>query len=590
MTARAVWFGPPERPLFGWVHVPEPERARGGVVLCPALGLEGVCAHRSYRHLAERLEAAGLVVVRFDYHGTGDSSGDEADPGRVEAWVQSVRAAVDLVREAGVSDVALVGLRVGAILAAHAAAQDAGVAALVLWDACASGRVYLREQRALGAVSLGADHAEEGAEQGGDGSIEVPGIVYQADTVAQLSELSVAATEGPLASRVLVLSRPDRVQNKAMVARLSMAHVEWSDALGQDLLLDVEPMEVREPLATMAEIVSWLGAVLGGPEAAVRVPARPDAVMADAQGHQFVERITSLGPLGLFGITTEPLEPRADGAGPSWIVLLNAGLIDHVGPSRLWVDLARRWAAMGARVLRFDLSGLGDSPTRPGQREDIMYPGEAFDDLVAVLDELAPHSARDVVFTGLCAGGYHSVEAGIALGVGRVCLINPILTAKPAEIRRTVAEREGRTPAVDPRRQATTARRRWVRALPAHDRIGAIIDRLPDAAWWLINRVAVASPPTRVLERLVEHQVDTYIVCGPTEARTLTRGEGAAMRRLARSAHFRLEVVPGIDHELFAHRSRELVVPTVSEWVLFGHTPGGRPPAEPRVGASSTRP
>jgi len=204
-----------------------------------------------------------------------------------------------------------------------------------------------------------------------------------------------------------------------------------------------------------------------------------------------------------------------------------------------------------------------------------------------VLEALAPESAKDVVFTGLCAGGYHSVEAGIALGVGRVCLINPILTAKPAEIRR-VPDRSAPTPDIDPRRQASTARRRWVRALPAHDRIGAVIDRLPDAAWWLINRVAVASPSARILERLVDRQVDTYIVCGPSEARTLRRGQGAAMRRLARSPYFRLDVVHGIDHELFAHRSRELVVPTVTEWVLFRHPSDGRKPAANKVGVSST--
>ena len=106
-----------------------------------------------------------------------------------------------------------------------------------------------------------------------------------------------------------------------------------------------------------------------------------------------------------------------------------------------------------------------------------------------------------MVLTGLCSGGYHSVEGGIALGVGRVCVINPILTARPVG---DPGDDDGDgTSEIDPRRQATTARKRWVRALPAHDLLGSIVDRLPDAAWWFINRVAVASPPAKIIERLV---------------------------------------------------------------------------------------
>jgi len=62
----------------------------------------------------------------------------------------------------------------------------------------------------------------------------------------------------------------------------------------------------------------------------------------------------------LMGILTFPDEPI-----PSLVVLLlNAGMIHHVGPSRIYVRLARRLAAQGMTVLRFDFSGLGDSCAR----------------------------------------------------------------------------------------------------------------------------------------------------------------------------------------------------------------------------------
>jgi alpha-beta hydrolase superfamily lysophospholipase len=575
------------------------------VVLCPALGLEEVSAHRSYRHLAERLTALGLAVVRFDYHGTGNSAGGSADPGRVEAWRASIRAAVDYVRRAGAPRVVVVGLRVGATLAACEVARGGDVDALVLWDPCASGRSYLREQRALGFFSLGREARD-------DGSVEVPGIVYGADTVADLTALDIASTEGPLADRVLVLVRPERAANKHMAARLAMDHVEWGDAVGQADMVDVEPFAIVEPVATIDAMATWISDVVPPDTAAFSVPVRRRAVMAhapdgddaamahapdgddgapggDAGGgapRAVVERIVTLGSLGLFGVVCEPeVAPE----GPA-VVLLNAGVIDHVGPSRLWVEFARRWAAHGVRVLRFDLSGLGDSPCRPGQAEDLMYPPEAFDDLSEVVRALSPDDPSDVVLAGLCSGGYHSVEGGIALGVRGVCLINPILTAKPSEL--VAGADAAGTPRVDPRRRATTARRHWVRALPAHDLIGGIVDRLPDPAWWVINRVAVENPPAKILERLVDNGVDTYIVCGEPEARTLRRGQTAALRRLARSGRFHLEVVPGIDHELFARRSRDLVAPMVTAQVLSSTAPAasaGRPaPAEPKTAEPKT--
>jgi len=577
VTSRALWFGPEERPLFGWLERPDGGRVRGAVVLCPPLGLEGVCSARAFRHLAQRLAGAGLATLRVDYDGTGDSAGRQDDPGRVEAWLASVRSAVDFVKAAGAPLVVVVGMRVGATIAACEVARGGGVDGIVLWDPCASGRSYLREQQALGLFSLGAKGA-------GDGSVEIPGIVFGADTVRELDGLSIAATEGPLADRVLVLVRPERPANKAMRTRLEMDHVKWGTAEGQAAFVDVEPFEVREPVATVEAVISWVSTAAGPEDAVFSVPAGTGGggdggsssggtgnadrtvvtVGGDGGGRAVVERIVTIGEKGLFGIVSEPAGPAEPGR--RTVILLNAGLIDHVGPSRLWVDFARRWAGGGVRVLRFDLSGLGLSPAGAGQREDEMYPPEAFDDLAAAVAVMAGDARGDVILTGLCSGGYHSIEGGIALGVGGVCVINPILTARPSEIRS--GEGDERTPEIDSRRQATTARRRWVRALPAHDQLGSIVDRLPDAAWWIINRVAVASPPARIIGRLVDSGTETYVVCGDSEARVMRRGQAAAVRRLARSRRFQHEVMPGIDHELFARASRDRVGPVVTERIL----------------------
>jgi hypothetical protein len=87
-----------------------------------------------------------------------------------------------------------------------------------------------------------------------------------------------------------------------------------------------------------------------------------------------------------------------------------------------------------------------------------------------------------------------------------------------------------RGPGVDPRRKASSARRRWVRALPAHDVLGHFVEGLAGPAWWVINRPAVRQTPLRALEMLVDRAVETFIVCGDQEAWMIRRGATARRR------------------------------------------------------------
>ena len=75
LQARPLHFGPVGSPLFGCYHPPDGAARRSGVVLCYPFGQEYVRAHRAFRLLANRLASVGFHVLRFDYHGCGDSSG-----------------------------------------------------------------------------------------------------------------------------------------------------------------------------------------------------------------------------------------------------------------------------------------------------------------------------------------------------------------------------------------------------------------------------------------------------------------------------------------------------------------------------------
>lgn len=77
------------------------------------------------------------------------------------------------------------------------------------------------------------------------------------------------------------------------------------------------------------------------------------------------ERVVHLGDdARLVGVLTEPDVAMRAVEAPS-VILLSAGTLSRIGPHRVHVRLGRQLAGAGFPVLRFDPSGLGDSPPRP---------------------------------------------------------------------------------------------------------------------------------------------------------------------------------------------------------------------------------
>lgn len=141
----AFYFGPSATYLFGAYHPPTNGNRREGIVLCNPFGQEYLRAHRSLRRLAINLSALGYAVLRFDYRGTGDSAGT-IDGVTADDWQEDIRLAVqELIDIAAVPKVALLGLRVGALLAAQVAANNPQISRLVMWDPIVHGQVYIDE-------------------------------------------------------------------------------------------------------------------------------------------------------------------------------------------------------------------------------------------------------------------------------------------------------------------------------------------------------------------------------------------------------------------------------------------------------------
>ena len=78
---------------------------------CRRSATKRFCAARSLRHLAEGAERAGMIALRFDLDGTGDSAGDDLNPARLDGWLDSIDDACALVRSAGAEKIVLAGVR-----------------------------------------------------------------------------------------------------------------------------------------------------------------------------------------------------------------------------------------------------------------------------------------------------------------------------------------------------------------------------------------------------------------------------------------------------------------------------------------------
>jgi alpha-beta hydrolase superfamily lysophospholipase len=567
MTSRALWFGPPARPLFGRFYCPPEGLVRAGVLLCPPFDLEAQEAALAYRLLAEDLQDHRFAVLHFDYDGTGDSAGGAGDPDRVGAWQSSVVEAANLLRSSGARHIFAVGMRLGAALTASVAAR-CEIDGLVLWDPCESGRSYLREQ----ALQRAVHEREQGSWKGrrpedGPTDVETLGSIYHLETVAQMSTLAAEDWPAPLAPRVLALLRAERAPSRALAERLAKERAEFGAAPGQDELLSAWTARSVVPHATVASIVSWLDRIAPSTVSPLQVTARTTVILEGPAQPPVVEKVVISPYHGLFMISTEPEAARSK----CTIVLLNAGRTDHTGPGRLWVDLARQWAGAGLRVVRADLSGLGGSPARPGREADRAYPAGAVDDVREIVQSVSPGNPFDVVLVGLCSGGYHSAVAALEMPVRGVVAINPGFpdVAGPVGGNERLVPTAAQPPPRPRWLQARTAVTAWLRQrVQDYRALKKVASAAAEMKWWLLNRARGEMRPAAIFERLANTGVPVLVIFRPREARVFSRGERGTLRRLRHRDSFCMEVVEGSDHTLYLQRSRREIVPILTGHVL----------------------
>ena len=155
----AEYIGRGERQLFSVRYSPQSgdpkwkSARRHGVVLCHALGHEYTRAYRNLQQLALMLCSDGFEVLRFDYFGTGNSAGRYEDF-RVESLEADLRHAVEhFVDSTDIEDVSLVGIRIGATIAARTQ-FECPISKIVIWDPVFDGSHYVTNLAALHSYAL----------------------------------------------------------------------------------------------------------------------------------------------------------------------------------------------------------------------------------------------------------------------------------------------------------------------------------------------------------------------------------------------------------------------------------------------------
>lgn len=126
--------------LYGVFH-PADKPGSLAALIVPPFGQDYVRCHKSLQKLAIDLARRGVSTLRFDLSGSGNSS--DADGLSLSLWSEDTRAAMaELTARSGCEQIAVVGVRLGAAIAASVETQ---VEQMIFWDPVFDGGGYLAE-------------------------------------------------------------------------------------------------------------------------------------------------------------------------------------------------------------------------------------------------------------------------------------------------------------------------------------------------------------------------------------------------------------------------------------------------------------
>ncbi len=278
-------------------------------------------------------------------------------------------------------------------------------------------------------------------------------------------------------------------------------------------------------------------------------------------------------PKTLAGIVTDPTPGVLRRDLPA-VVILNAGIVHHVGPNRIHVKLARKLASSGFVAMRFDFSGIGDSRPRLDGKP---FAQSSPEEIRQSLDYL--ESSRGIhrfVLVGVCSGADNALRAGaLDPRVEGAVAIEGHAIATPAYLFRLY-------------RRRLLSPRSWLRLLSGRSEIAGMLRFSRKSRWARraggTREANVRSETLSPVKREIVDSIRTFDARGARLLLIYSSGsashlfyETSVRRRVAdirKRGSLEERFVSGADH-VFTHQTTQTeLLNAIFDWVLeLRHSP-----------------
>lgn len=405
------------RQLYTVLQTPVSEKSNGkGLLIVPPVGNEQRRTQRPFRLLMQNLAKQGYTTLRFDWTGTGNSSAHGSDVTSLSLWRADIQDAADKLLE-HCSVVDMVAVRAGALIAANTDLHPLAVRRRYYWDPVCSGKQWLEEMTLLQHRIVSDSYRflrerkidlENPAEFAGlTLNTQLQSSLIECDMQAMLSEHSWNAGSH------LLLATSD-VENKyndiSCTVHAVIDENDWTNERTTtiDMRINDAASLVTELLADDSTVAAKTIAPQAGATRATKSQSSAKSVAElclpsgrpTAAQLKPIEFVQTFGSANQFvGVYTPPV--NADESSPC-VLYITAGLLHHVGPTRLHVELARSLSRQQVAGFRFDLSGIGESET---SSMGGYFTERSVKEIQAAMDYIqAAYQHDEFVLLGLCSG------------------------------------------------------------------------------------------------------------------------------------------------------------------------------------------
>lgn len=375
LAASAVW--------------PESGDVAGALLIVPPLVEERKALLPPLTEFSRKIASENSIAsLRVDFSGTGDSEG-ELTEASVAEWIGEITAAAAILKEACPSaEIALLGVRTGAMLALSTTSAVAGVSSVLLWDPVTgdeSVRQWLQRRMVNDMMAYGKARVSRQAllaELENGGTVDLDGFPLSGRLYSGLKSLSYPAAFAA-ETHVVISGRPlPSLQKWADAVRnVSLEEVKVPPYWNSVGYIDTLPLQ--NPSA------DWLAGRFGNAKGKfdfAKIPFRDDAA----------ERIVEIPSCG------HTVRGVFRNGGSSGAVLFLGGWSgDRQGPHRIFAEYAGKLSDSGVSSLRIDYLGRGESDLSHSETDIQTMAQNAADAIERLCAETGLQSA-DVV--AICSG------------------------------------------------------------------------------------------------------------------------------------------------------------------------------------------